>query len=168
MRWWRSVCPVRAAGHEHRLPDGTPGHCRVDVHSRVVERRRARHDARGRCRQFMTRVPRRKRCRLRGARRIVTIGLCRGNCLMCSRTCPIADQRTDRRAGNRESQQQRDETHDHYSFTGGRQPQEQLAPEQGPQSQRFDVFDMSTSFSGRVSIGLQLHNAAGAPALHQV
>ena len=96
----------------------------------------------------MTRVPSRKRCRLRGALRVVTIGLFRGSCLMCRRTCPIADQSTDRRAGNRESQQQGDGTHGNYSFTGGRQPQAQRAPEQDPQSQQFDVFDMSTSFGG--------------------
>ena len=116
----------------------------------------------------MTRVPRRKRCRLRGAGIVVAVALRRGRCLMCSRTCPIADQCTDRWAGERESHQQRDGTHGNYSFTGGRQPQEQRAPEQGPQSQRFDVFDMSTSFSGRLSVGLQLDNAAGAPALHRV
>lgn len=146
MRWWRSVCPVRAAAGERCLRDGAAVDCRVNRRRHVVERRRARHDARGRCRQLMTRVPRRERCRLRGARRVVTIGLCRGSCFMRSRTCPIADQSTDRRAGNRESQQQRDDAHGNYSFTGGRQPQEQLAPAQAPQSQRFVVFDMSTSF----------------------
>jgi hypothetical protein len=96
----------------------------------------------------MAPVPRGKRCRLSRAWGVVTIALCGGSCLMCSPTCPIANQRTDRRAGQRESQQQRDSTHGDYSFTGGRQPQEQLAPEQGPQLQRFDVFDMSTSFDG--------------------
>ena len=121
---------------------------RLNHHGCVNELRHARHDAHGRGRQLMAPVSRAKRCRLRGARGVVTIALGRGSCLMFSRTCPVADQRTDRRAGQRESQQQCDSTHADYSFTGGRQPPEQLAPEQGPQSQRFDVFDMSTSLGG--------------------
>lgn len=43
---------------------------------------------------------------------------------MGSRTGPVAYQRTEGRAGERDSQQQRDETHSIYSFTGGRQPHE--------------------------------------------
>ena len=47
----------------------------------------------------------------RGAGRVVTVGLGRGSRLMRNRARPIADQRTDRRPGERDSQQQRYETH---------------------------------------------------------
>jgi len=151
---WNDLCgrggvrPVGPARDKRRRRHSGLAHGRLNDDSGVDDVRRAGHDARGRHRQLVAPVPRGKRCRLRRAWNVVTIAVCRGSCLMFSRTCPVADQRTDRGAGQRESQQQCDSIHGDYSFTGGRQPQEQLAPEQGPQSQRFDVFDMSTSLGG--------------------
>ena len=59
----------------------------------------------------MARVPRAERCRLRGTRSVVAVRLRRGGCLMRGRACPVAHERTGRRAGKRERQQQRGETH---------------------------------------------------------
>jgi hypothetical protein len=112
LRRWRSVRAVRASRQRRcRLAYGDVVRNRFNRRGRVDALRRARHDGRGRHGQLMARVTRAERCRLRSARSVMTVGLARVGCLMRRRACPVAGECTDRRAGERESQQQRDETH---------------------------------------------------------
>src|SRR5688572_32149658 len=55
-----------------------------------------------------------------GARRVVTVALWRGGGLMYSRTGPVADESPDRRADQRDGQQQGYQTHQSDSFTRSR------------------------------------------------
>ena len=170
LSWWRSVGPVRAAvtkGACAMPPAGTAvSTVKQTASSSDVEhatthaaRLPATHDT----------VPP-KRCRLRGAR------VRRDNCVSSAAAASMAVAHvqsqirapTDGPAIVR-GQQQRDGTHGNHSFTGGRQPQEQLAPEQDPQSQRFDVFDNVNLLRWLTICHIQIEiHGRQPPALHPV